>query len=262
MPCPVDFQISTGQDTKKGSFMYKVGICDDDKVLCAKLEEQIYAILKKLAVKAEVEVWYSGESIQNDLNKGIRLDIIFLDIELVRKNGVEVGRFIRNEMEDIRTHIVYISAKQNYAMQLFKVQPLDFLVKPITWEQLQEVLVRSIKQKKKDTAYFEYQKGGSYVRVPLNEIFYFMSRDKKIVVAAKNGREEFYGKLKEVAKRLPESFIMIHQSYIVNQEFISEYGYETVKMTDGEELSISKPYRKEVRSRIKQDRKERMNASI
>lgn len=111
--------------------MYRIGICDDDKELCAGLEEQIYQIAKELSVKADIEVWYSGESILNDLQNGTQLDLIFLDIELVRENGISVGKFIRNEMEDIDTHIVYISSGQTYAMQLFKVQPLDFLVKPV-----------------------------------------------------------------------------------------------------------------------------------
>ncbi|MCI8598331.1 MAG: response regulator transcription factor [Lachnospiraceae bacterium] len=242
--------------------MYKIGICDDDQVLCAQLEKQICQISKEMAVKVETEVWCSGESIQNDLNKGVQLDLIFLDIELAQRNGIEVGQFIRNEMEDIKTHIVYISAKQNYAMQLFQVQPLDFLIKPVTEMQLKEVLTRSIRQKKKEAVYFEYHKGSVYSRLPIKDILYFMSMDKKIMIVTKKGREEFYGKLKEIAKQLPEYFVMIHQSYIVNQDFIREYSYETVKMVDGEELNISRPYRKELRDRIKQYRKERLNVSV
>lgn len=246
----------------KGIAMYRIGICDDDRIFCSELEEQIYHISQELAEKVEIEVWYSGESIQKDLDKGIRFDLLFLDIELAQRNGIEVGNFIRNEMEDMQTHIVYISSKQNYAMQLFKVQPLDFLIKPITKEQLKEVFGRSLKQKRNKAAYFEYHKGSTYVRVPLNDVVYFMSMDKKIIIATKQGQEEFYGKLKDIAKQLPKYFITIHQSYIVNQDFILEYSYEMVKMIDGEELNISKPYRKEVRNRIKQDRKERMNVSI
>ena len=120
--------------------MYRIGICDDDKELCSGLEEQIYQITKDLKVKADVEVWYSGEGIRKDIGNGTRVDLLFLDIELVRENGISVGKFIRGEMEDIQTHIVYISARQNYAMQLFKIQPLDFLVKPISNEQIREVL--------------------------------------------------------------------------------------------------------------------------
>lgn len=235
--------------------MYRIGICDDDKVLCSVLEEQIMELSKELAVKAEIEVWYSGESIQNDLKKGLEMDLLFLDIELVRKNGIAVGNFIRNELEDIQTHIVYISSKESYAMQLFKVQPLDFLLKPVSAEQIKEVLIRSIKQKRSKDAYFEYQKGNSIFRVPIKEIIYFMSTDKKIHIVKKDGEEEFYGKLKNIAENLPADFIMIHQSYIIHQTYVSEYSYETVKMVNGENLNISKPYRKETRSKIKQYQK-------
>lgn len=238
--------------------MYKIGICDDDKILCSALEEKIYEISKQLAIKVDIEVWYSGESIQNDLQKGIELDLIFLDIELVQKNGIAVGNFIRNEMEDIQTHIVYISSKESYAMQLFKVQPLDFLIKPVSEEQIKEVLMRSIRQKRNTDVYFEYKKGNSVLRVLLKDIAYFMSMDKKIVIVKKDGEEEFYGKLKSISENLPPDFIMIHQSYIIHQSYVSEYTYETVKMVNGENINISKPYRKETRSKIKQYQKANM----
>lgn len=238
--------------------MYKIGICDDDKILCSALEEKIYEISKEIAIKVDVNVWYSGESIQNDLKKGIELDLIFLDIELVQKNGIAVGNFIRNEMEDMQTHIVYISSKESYAMQLFKVQPLDFLIKPVPAERIKEVLMRSIKQKRNADVYFEYQKGNSVLRVLVKDIAYFMSMDKKIIIVKKDGKEEFYGKLKNIAENLPADFIMIHQSYIINQNYVSEYSYETVKMVNGENLNISKPYRKETRSKSKQYQKANM----
>ena len=239
--------------------MYKIGICDDDKVLCAALEEQLYELSKELSIKAEVDVWYSGEGIQNDLKKGTVLDLLFLDIELVQKNGIAVGNFIRNELEDMQTHIVYISSKESYAMQLFKIQPLDFLVKPVPAEQIREVLLRSVKQKRSTDTYFQYQKGNSVYRVPVKDIVYFMSMDKKIQIVKKDGKEEFYGKLKNIAENLPAEFIMIHQSYIIHQCYVSEYSYETVRMVNGENLNISKPYRKETRSRIKQYQKANMS---
>lgn len=235
--------------------MYRIGICDDDKELCSGLEEQIYHIAEELSVRADIEVWYSGESILNDLGNGTQLDLIFLDIELFQKDGISVGKFIRGEMEDIQTHIVYISAKQSYAMQLFKIQPLDFLIKPVSDEQLKEVLVRSLKQKRSPDIYFEYQKGSSLLRIPTRDIAYFMSMDKKIRLMTKDGEEDFYGKLKNILEKLPADFVMIHQSYIINQQYISEYSYDSVKMSDGTILSVSKPYRKATRSRIKQRRR-------
>ncbi len=63
--------------------------------------------------------------------------LIFLDIEMQYVNGIEAGKIIREKMKDELTKIVYISGSDNYAMELFQVRPLDFLIKPISkdyWE--------------------------------------------------------------------------------------------------------------------------------
>ena len=237
--------------------MYHVGICDDDKVFCAELEEMICDLAEKLHQKIETEVWYSGESIMGDLEKLTCLDLLFLDIELYEKNGIDVGKFIRDG-DDYMTHIVYVSSRQEYAMQLFRLQPLDFLIKPVSEEQVREVLERSLKQRMQSKALFEYQKGGVFYQVPCIEILYFMSNDKKVSLVTGTGRDEFYGKLKAVAEKLPAGFLMIHQSYIINSDYVAEYTYETVKMQDGTILGISKPYRKAVRGRIMELEKERL----
>ena len=98
--------------------------------------------------------------------------------------------------------------------------------------------------------------------IQIKDIAYFTSMDKKIVIVKKDGEEEFYGKLKNIAENLPVEFIMIHQSYIINQAYVREYSYETVKMVNGENLNISKPYRKETRRKIKQYQKAKINDGI
>ena len=92
----------------------------------------------------------------------------------------------------------------------------------------------------------------------IKEILYLMSMDKKVLIIKKDGQEEFYGKLKNVMEQLPAGFLMIHQSYVIHQEYVSEYSYESIKMMNGDVLSVSKPYRKEVRAKIKQYLKEKM----
>ena len=138
------------------------------------------------------------------------------------------------------------------------MQPLEFLVKPISPARLKEVLERSMKRKKYAKSCFEYQRGSQVFRVSVKEILYFMSMDKKILMIKKDGQEQFYGKLKNVMEQLPAGFLMIHQSYIIHQEYVSEYSYESIKMINGDVLSVSKPYRKEVRAKIKQYLKRKM----
>lgn len=109
--------------------MYRIGICDDETDICAKIEEIVLLYARKRDVNLDTEVWYSGEGVCEYLKRGNSIDILFLDIELLHMTGIEVANFIRNRLENRKMQIVYISEKQSYALALFKTQPLDFLVK-------------------------------------------------------------------------------------------------------------------------------------
>ena len=78
--------------------MYRIGICDDDKELCSGLEEQIYSIAKELSLKADVEVWYSGEGILKDLQKGMELEQAFRmsDFYIQQLDDVHTVQGVRN----------------------------------------------------------------------------------------------------------------------------------------------------------------------
>ena len=89
-----------------------------------------------------------------------------------------------------------------------------------------------------------------------------MSEDKKIRAVTRTGQEAFYGKLKKIAEDLPPDFMMIHQSYIINRRYVREYAYDAVTMLDGTVLPISKPYRKEIRSKIRQSQRVDTNVEL
>ena len=67
--------------------MYKIGICDDGRNVCASIENMLLQYAGKRAVQTEVLVWYTGEMLRDYLEEGNHLDILFLDIELFRMTG-------------------------------------------------------------------------------------------------------------------------------------------------------------------------------
>lgn len=237
-----------------GYGMFYIGICDDEKGTCAGLEDMLYEYGKKQGIKIEVSVWYTGESLCDFLKEDNPLDMLFLDIELISTNGIKVGSFIRDELENIETIIVYISSKSSYAMNLFRIQPLDFLIKPLTRDAIDDVMERSIKIYERNNQTFEYYSNGYCFKVPFKEIIYFYSENKKINIVLRDKEVQFNGKLKNIAQKVPHNFIMIHQSYLINLDFVVEYSYELIKMYGGCFLNISQPYRKSVREHVMQSK--------
>ncbi|MCI9230383.1 LytTR family DNA-binding domain-containing protein [uncultured Acetatifactor sp.] len=230
--------------------MYNIGICDDGKNTCAAIEEMILQYAEKNKFRMDIQVWYAGEELCQYLEQGGHLDILFLDIELIKLTGIEVGDFIRNGMENRGMQIIYISGHSAYAQKLFKTQPMDFLVKPITMQQIEDSLELAMKLTERNSERFGFQNGRDYYYISYGDILYFESKGRKIKIVAVGEEEEFYGGIRVLEKKLPKEFFAIHHSFVINQAHVVRYAYETVEMDNNTILSISKAYRKQVRERL------------
>lgn len=235
--------------------MLRFAICDDDSVICGQLERMLEKISQNFSKKIDVDVFFSGEKLYQIICDGAFFDIIFLDIELPQINGIDVGKKIRDEMHDETTKIVYISGKDSYAMDLFDVRPLNFLIKPIQMEKLEEVLRKALMLIERNNHFFEYQHLHVTYKVPIKDIIYFESIGKKVKMVLLNESREFYGKLSAVEKQLSnQDFLSIHKSYLINFAHAIEYQYDHMRMSNKVILSVSQINRKAVRNRIMQAR--------
>ncbi|MCR1934731.1 LytR/AlgR family response regulator transcription factor [Clostridium tepidum] len=228
--------------------MFKVGICDDEPVICGDIEKILLNYQKYNLKEIEIEVFYSGEELCTYMEKGHFFDLIFLDIEMKEINGIEVGRKIREEMDDYLTKIVYISGKDSYDRQLFDVQPMHFLSKPISEEKVIADLNLAIKLSEKQKLVFSYKKGYEVLRIPIKNIIYFESLNRKIKIVTTRGEDIFYGTIDEIFNKVAKyQFIRIHRSYIINYIHVIRFKYEEVIMSSSSCLPIGQSRRSEVR---------------
>lgn len=230
--------------------MYSIGICDDERDTCARIADMIYAYDRRNKVGIEVFVWNTGEALYQDMMKNKSIDLLFLDIELVSTNGIQIGRLIRKELENQDISIAYISARSSYAMELFKIHPIDFLIKPVSAQDISDTIDEALRLYSRNNTVFEYRADGYNCKMPYKDIIYFYSENKKINMVTADSTIQFTGKIKDLAGTVPGNFIQIHQSYIINMNHMNECSYELVRMNGGAELNISQPYRKQVRKHI------------
>lgn len=233
--------------------MIKIAVIDDDEHICTRIEEMILQYSKNSIQKLHVDIFFSGETLCDYCRQGHVYDLIFLDIELNKLNGIEVGLVIRNEMQNNNTQIIFISGKSGYAEQLFQVRPFDFLKKPISYGDISHQIDTYISIYGKEKIYFDFMAGKTDHRVLIENIIYFESHGKKVTIKTKYDSFEFYGKLKELQDNsFSNSFILIHQSYYVNLLHIIDYQYKSVRLSNGEQLKISRNRSKAVRQRLLQ----------
>lgn len=228
--------------------MFRIAICDDEQVICSQIENFIVKYAAESNEKIDTQVFYSGEELIKFLEMGQDFDLIFLDIELKLINGVEVGRKIREEMDNQIVQIVYVSGKDNYYKDLFDVRPMHFLHKPVDAVEIINDVRLAMRLTEKLGGVFIYKRGHEVFRKPVKNILYFESSNREVKMVTSEGEEIFYGKLAEVYDQVAKyHFMFIHKSYIVNYFYITKFRYEEVTMSNMEVLPISQARRKATR---------------
>lgn len=223
---------------------YRIGICDDEKSTCTELENMVLDCFQDIFIQPDIYVWNTGESCCRDLNSNITLDVLFLDIELPGNNGVNVGKYIREDLHNDVMCIIYISYKTSYALELFQVHPYDFLVKPIIKEKINTLIQKLLLLNEYDKKFYIYSMNKNIYKIPFGNIQYLCSNNKHIEIHMADGEvQRFRGKLKEEIGKLSSQFVILGQSYVINMKYLRECHYDYVIMADGNRINISQQYR-------------------
>lgn len=231
--------------------MLKIAICDDVVEVTSQLDKMLIELGKKHSVLVETDIFFSGVELLKYMMDGNSFDLIFLDIEMKDMDGIELGLKIRNDMKDDSTQIAYISGKQSYAMELFKIRPIDFLVKPLHIEHVEKLFLITLRIINSKNSYFKYKKEHAYKKIELKDIICFESNNRKINIITKDDMDSFYGSMDEVYNDVKNrGFLYIHKSYIVNYLYIKSYMHDKITLSNNRNLSISQSRRKAVREKL------------
>jgi len=228
-----------------------VAICEDENKISSELESYLAEIFKKLNIKHRIDICYTGEKLYAKLETGAHYDLIFLDIEFAKSNvnGIEVGRLIRDAYHNDMVSIVYISWHEKYSMQLFDIRPLNFLIKPLDYNRVEQVIRKYLKIAGLWSKDFTYKIGHEICKVQIKDIVYLESSKRKLILHLASGKkEEFYGTLKEAyGKQLQRfDFLFIHASYAVNYNYVATLKYDELTLSTNVTLPISQHRRKGV----------------
>lgn len=227
--------------------MIRIAIVDDADIICQTIENFLISFSKNNGVSIDYDSYYSGEEIIHKLSQSY-YDLIFLDIEIGEKNGIDVSKHLREVLKNETTEIIYVSSYKHYAVELFDYDPITFLSKPIESEKMINAFTKFLKRLKINVEIFAFKKDRELIRVPLKEILYFESSDHKIVLHTTNEHYVFYDKMERLVTLLEkQNFLYVHKSFLVNSKHIRKFEYESITVDDGSEVPIAQSRRKIIR---------------
>lgn len=231
--------------------MLRIGICDDladaRDVLRIRLEKLLHEdeeIVYEFSTGAGAVRWlekHPGE-----------IDLLFLDVEMEGINGMKAAEEIRRF--DTKLIIVFVTGYSDYVFDGYRVNALDYIIKPAKSERLYEVItrVRKLIEDRKNEMFIFKNTEGTF-RMPIDQMLYFYSDKRKVVLVCENSpvpkEYSFYAKLDEVEQQFKGKFVRIHQRYLVNPQLLCQIGTDHVT-TGGKELPISRALREEALNRL------------
>ena len=246
--CPYE---NLEKDKRSGNV--RIGICDDEKEIRNILAE----IIQRVYPEAELSFYPSGDAL---LLSSSRPDILFLDIQMPDKSGMETAMELRKKNK--RTILIFVTALEEYVFQAFDVGAYHYLVKPFSEEKFAEVLQKAVKEleerekaesaeTEKKTPSLMITSGGKHIAVHWEDIVYAEIFDRKILLHTMDEDIEYYGKMKELETKAGDSFYRSHRAYLVNFDYIRKYDATTIYLEKGQALMAKQNYREFVKSYLK-----------
>lgn len=239
----------------------KVLIVDDEQPA----RKKIISFLKaEHEIEEIIEACNGIEAINKIKNENP--DMVFLDIQMPGQNGFAVIEAIGAEN---MPPVVFVTAYDQYAINAFDVNAVDYLLKPFDKERFSKSFHRvteeiKFKQRKTDEIKMiltEYRKGKKYLErflvsvgskyffVAVREIIFISSAEKYVELHTIKGKYLLRDTMNNVEESLdPEKFARIHRSYIVSIEQVQEmqpwsHGDYIALLKNGEKLNVSRRYR-------------------
>ncbi len=198
--------------------MMKIGICDDEQIICEILKEKVEICLEENDIDAEILCFQRGQEL---LGMEEKLDILFLDIEMPEIDGIETGKKLRQQGKDCR--IIVATSRVDRFKEAFRINAFRFITKPFEIDEVREVLqeaVVSLGGTKKIEVYRNREK----YNILCKDIFLIKAIDSSVEFVLEDGRYRKESSLSELEKELDKNtFFRINRQCVVNINKIERY---------------------------------------
>ena len=215
----------------------QIAVCDDEKGTRDMFAEKI----RKAYPAAELSLYQSGEELLLSVKEP---DILLLDIQMPGKNGMETAKELRKRNK--KTIIIFVTALEGFVFQAFDVGAFHYLVKPFDDDKFASVLQTAVNRRLEKSvnaaASLVITRGGEHITVNPQEIIYAEVFDRKIILHTLQDEIEYYGKMKELEKKVGEDFYRPHRAYLVNMNYIRKYDATAIYLSKGQALMAKQNY--------------------
>ena len=223
--------------------MIHVAICDDDPAILRLIGQYLKRYSVENGETVEIACYAEG----SELLMGFRpdIDIVFLDICMQTIDGIAVARRIRETNEEVC--LIFVTSMAQYALDGFSVHASGFLVKPISYTDFAaEMRIALRRVSSRSSGFFTARNADGIHRIAFSSILYVEVLNHSTLVMTPEKSNSFYIPLREVELQLSgQTFHRCHASYLVNFEHIRSIQQNSIILTNGQQIPVSKNRKKD-----------------
>lgn len=223
--------------------MLRIAIVEDDKNDMQILQNYLNRYEQELSVHFRVTTFSDGLDIISDYKA--EYDIILLDIQMKHLDGMRTAEKIRALDEDVI--FIFITSTVQFAVQGYTVDALGYVLKPVPYLAFSQILSKAARlvQKKQTKCYLTLDVDGCQLKLDTAQITYVESQKHDVLVHSEKGSYRTAGPLKRMEELLlSQGFAKCHNAYLVNLHHVMALMPNTVRLSDGTELPVSRARKK------------------
>lgn len=211
----------------------RFAICDDDTNMLDYLRRVILEWGRPEI--NQIEMFPSAEAFLFGYEENKKYDVILLDIEMNKMNGVELAKRIR--AFDKTVQIIFVTGYSEYISEGYDVAALHYLMKPVIKEKLFEVLDRAKEKLSENERYLCLKIDSEMILVPLHEIRYIEVERNYVTVHA-DDNYTVRQTLSEMEQELDDRFFRASRSFIINLHKIRKATKSEVVLIDNTSIPL------------------------
>lgn len=217
----------------------KIAICNENISTIEMLENQIEECSKKMGVRVETETFLTPERLVKSVLENRSFHIYILATGMQGISAAQLEQMIRlrnrealfivvsNSMEQFTNHFDVCNILESYN---------PYLVRHVIYQAMERFMAS------KNMFLIKDRKG--IYSFPADQIIYFRSNRRKMILCHMTGQIEYYGTIKDTIDKLDTRiFAQINKSDIINLCYVQQSDYKTVLLQTGEPLTLSPVYR-------------------
>ena len=219
----------------------RIAIVEDDLIMSETLKQYVLQYFEGREHQCRITQFSDGDEILE--NYKADFDLIFLDIQMQRVDGIRTAECIRRLDENV--YLIFITNMANYAIKGYSVNALDFVLKPVNYLMLKALLQR-VEQllATKARKYITMPTERGMVRLEASQIHYVETENHAVQVHTEKGLWRLRESMRSMESLLAEhSFFRCNSCYLINLAHVEQVDGSEVVVA-GQRLTISRPRHK------------------